>query len=205
MKSQHKCSTEPINTMDIKKIGIIAGIFVVSFLVIVVALYLLYPTINPDAIAEIEAAKEQPEFSVESYNPNDFSPEAVTRLRRQVIDLQDSVRVLNNREARYLANIDSLSVQVAELLNRPIPDPVSRPNQNEQAEDAEKAKSDERIQEIAKTLLSLDEEELTPIANLMTDSELAELYSSATKGQREKLLRVLEPEKAAKILKKVMS
>ena len=192
--------------MDVKKIGIIAGIFIGSFLVVIVVVYLLYPTLKPEAIKAIEASKPKEKFSVESYNPEDFDAEAITRLRRTVIELQDSLELMKSREARYLANIDSLALQVAELLNRPKPVPVSKkPEPVQTKAEPKETEIDERIREIAKTLLNLDEEELTPIANLMTEDELADLYSTASKSQKEKLLRVLTPEKAASILKKVMS
>ena len=141
---------------------------------------------------------------MDSYDPNDFNPEAVTRLRRTIIDLQAKIDSLESREGMYLANIDSLSVQVAELVNRPIPKPDPK-KAAKKAQDEEEKESDKKVEEIAKTLLNLDEEELDPIANLLSESQLVDLYASASKSQREKLLRVLKPEKAANILKKVMS
>lgn len=181
----------------------------VSFLVVFVGVYALYPTLNPEAVAVLEPEEPEEDFSVESYDPDDFNAEAVTRLRKTIVSLQDTIASLEAKESRYLANIDSLSMQVAELLSRPVPEakqniepvPLKKtPQQQEKEEEVDK-----KVQEIAKTLLSLDEEELDPIANLLTERQLVDLYASASKAQREKLLRVLKPEKAANILKKVMS
>ena len=193
--------------MDVKKIGITAAIFVVSFLVIFIGVYAFYPTINPEAAAMMEEEEPIEDFSVESYDPNDFNADAVTRLRRTIISLQDDIDSLQAREARYLANIDSLSLQVAELISRPVPEPIKQPEtpKKEAAKEIKEEESNKKVEEIAKTLLSLDEEELDPIANLLSERQLVDLYASASKAQREKLLRVLKPEKAANILKKVMS
>lgn len=67
------------------------------------------------------------------------------------------------------------------------------------------ANIDPKITEVSKSLLRLDEEELAPILNRLTDSMLLQLYEATNGVQREKLLRSLEPAKSAVLLKRVMS
>jgi hypothetical protein len=57
---------------------------------------------------------------------------------------------------------------------------------------------------IAKSLLNLDEEKLSPIVNKLNNKQLMALYNTASNMQRQKLLQSLTPDKAADIVKKVM-
>jgi Mg/Co/Ni transporter MgtE len=57
---------------------------------------------------------------------------------------------------------------------------------------------------IAKSLLNLDEEKLSPIVNKLNNKQLMAIYNTASNMQRQKLLQSLTPDKAADIVKKVM-
>jgi Mg/Co/Ni transporter MgtE len=62
----------------------------------------------------------------------------------------------------------------------------------------------EEFSERVKSLLNLDEEDLTPIASQMTQQELVKIYQTSSNLQREKLLRSLTPERAAKLMQEIM-
>lgn len=55
-----------------------------------------------------------------------------------------------------------------------------------------------------KSLLSLDEEELAPIVNQLSNEQLILLYNGGGNLQKEKLLRALSPERAAAIITEIM-
>lgn len=62
----------------------------------------------------------------------------------------------------------------------------------------------ENIKFIAKSLLNLDAEKLSPIVNKLSNKQLLALYNTASNMQRQKLLQSLTPDKAADIVKKVI-
>jgi hypothetical protein len=55
-----------------------------------------------------------------------------------------------------------------------------------------------------KSLLNLDEEELAPILSKLNNDQLTRLYRSAGNIQREKLLRSLNPDRAARLMESIM-
>jgi len=63
---------------------------------------------------------------------------------------------------------------------------------------------EEEFSERVKSLLNLDEEDLTPIANQMTQQELVKIYRNSGNLQREKLLRSLSAERATKLMQEIM-
>lgn len=63
---------------------------------------------------------------------------------------------------------------------------------------------DEAFSERVKSLLNLDEEELAAIVKHMDEDQLVLLYRNSGNIQREKLLRSLVPERAAKLMRTVM-
>lgn len=208
--------------MDTKQIAIYAGGFLGSFLVLLAIMYLIYPYLHPEQAEEI--ASEYSELSGNSFDAESYSPEAVDALNRQITNLQTTVDSLNSRNSNYEQTIDSLegrvgeltatleerNTQQTELAEAASPgeegDPVNLdsgdPRQvSEQVTEA----SREELEAISKSLLRMDEDALSPIVNLLEDQQLISLYNTGSSLQREKLLRALEPEKAAEILKKVMS
>ncbi|MFO7845610.1 MAG: hypothetical protein R6V27_03540 [Balneolaceae bacterium] len=69
---------------------------------------------------------------------------------------------------------------------------------------ASAAEQAEDFSDRVKSLLNLDEEDLEPIANQMSQEELVRIYQNSGNMQREKLLRSLTSERAAKLMKEVM-
>ncbi len=64
--------------------------------------------------------------------------------------------------------------------------------------------AEEEFIDRVKSLLNLEEEELAPIVSNMNDDQLKLLYMGGGTIQREKLLRVLEPERAARLMQEIM-
>lgn len=177
--------------MNVKKIGLIAGGGLGSFIVLMVAVYFLFPVINPEKKEELKQLK--PETQTSRFNPDKYGPEAVDSLETRVQDLQTEVDSLQNLEAGYLAQIDSLRNHIEQVEQQ----------QQEEVEKQQKAAA-QNIEEVSKSLLNLDEDSLVPIVNRLEDEQIIGLYRSGNNMQRSKLLQSLKPEKAATILKKVM-
>lgn len=178
--------------MDIKKIGIWAGAFVGSFLVILIAVYFLFPYLNPEKVASVQ--KSSPETShTNTFDPGKYNLQAVDSLNQQVTLLQGRLDSLQDSVVYKQQLIDSLKLEL-EAAARPITEPA-----------AQKIIDDvPAMEEATKPLLSLDEDVLAPIVDLLEEHQLISLYQKGSGRQREKLLRSLKPEKAARILKKVM-
>jgi len=181
--------------MDIKKILIYSGIFAGLFLVILTGMYFLYPVIEPDKAGAAEA--EIADAAPKEFSPEAYSIEAVEELSGKVKNLRQQVDSLKQKEEEYESVIDSLK-QVAEASE------LQQSSKTKQVQ-VDEEKNRQAHKDAAKALLNLDEDDLIPIVNLLSEKQLVELYSFATGMQREKLLRSLEPQKAAKILNKVMS
>lgn len=178
--------------MDSKKIGLWAGGFLGSFLVLVTIMYFLYPHFNPE---KQEALQDQSENMEETrFDPNKYGPKAVDSLTQKVGILQDTIDSLKTLEADYITQIDSLKSQLKQMDQKKLGS-----EDDEVTEVATK-----NLEDVSRSLLNLDEESLTPIVNLLEDKQLVGLYNSASNMQRAKLLRSLKPDKAATILKEVM-
>jgi preprotein translocase subunit YajC len=179
--------------MNFKKIGLIAGGSLASFIAMIAVMYFLFPYINPEKKKEIQ--QDKPETEQESrFDLSNFSTKAVDSLNIKVQNLQQTVDSLKTLETDYVAQIDSLEGQISlvqeekEVIKTEVPEKITAKN----------------LEDVSKSLLNLDEEELAPIVNLLEDKQLVGLYNSASNMQRAKLLRSLKPDKAATILKKVM-
>ena len=55
-----------------------------------------------------------------------------------------------------------------------------------------------------KGILSLDDKQLSPILEKMNDMKVADLYQGSNSNQKQKILRCLDPERAAKLLEAVI-
>lgn len=124
---------------------------------------------------------------------------------------------INDSDELLLAKIDSL-----EQANRNYESELARLNEQlivarEAAEEnaamedregelltEESQMSQEEFFDRTKSLLNLDREELAPIVAELSKEEIVRLYNGGGTIQREKLLRSLEPERAAEIMKEIM-
>jgi flagellar motor switch protein FliG len=60
------------------------------------------------------------------------------------------------------------------------------------------------FEEELKGIFSLDDKQLSPILEKMDDMKVADMYQGSTVNQKQKILRCLDPEKAAKLLEAVI-
>lgn len=188
--------------MDFKKIGLIAGGVIISFGVMFLGIYFLYPYINPEQQELAAKETETPEQSF--FDPDSYSPKNVESLRKQLGAMQGVIDSLKQREAGYAGQVDSLNAYIVDLERQQ--EALENTPGGDTVQEAAAAESEEAANsaEVSKSLLNMDEDELAPIINLLDDNRLVSLYNAASNMQRAKLLRTLKPDRAAKILKKVM-
>lgn len=176
-----------------------AGNFIGVFLVIIVAMYFLYPQFHPEN-KQNDVEEDEWGASDLTYNPDYYSLEAADSLKIQIELLQQSIDSLRGLEQQHLLKVDSLEYLANQMeeenLERDIPDTDT--------DDEDELVSAEELKDISRSLLELDEEELSPILNRLNNNELIGLYKSANNMQRSKMLRSLGPDKAAVILKEIM-
>ncbi len=178
--------------MNAKRIGIWTAGFIGCFVVLTVLAYFLFPYIHPEKAAE--AKKEPASMKMANFDPGKYNLQAVDSLNQKISNLQmkvDSLSRQNNGKQQF---IDSLQAG------------IDTPVESEPAEivTSDVAQAVPAVEEASKPLLSLDEDELGPIVDLLDENQLISLYREGSGRQRQKLLRTLKPQKAAKILKKVM-
>ncbi|MCH8557583.1 MAG: hypothetical protein LAT84_07175 [Balneolia bacterium] len=196
----------------LNKVLKILGILFVPFLVLLIVMYFLYPRINPEGYQEI--VERFDETSAESARIADFrgmdiNPQhmdslqaEMNRLLAERQNLEAVVDSLMTQKEQMLSVIDTLesqrdSVEMQTVsLNERVPEGLE--------ETAASTQSSEEFAERVKSLLNLEEEELAPILSNLEDPQLIRLYYSAGSIQREKLLRSLSPERAARIMQKIM-
>lgn len=205
----------------------IAGILVGSFAVITVATFFLYPYINEDKHEQVQAERgdrlppedieksSDPDLSA-NYNDDEASSDEYTAGSDSVL-VEDKSPLMMKIDSLFAANdsltqqFDSAKISLNNLENA-LRELGADENQLDQVrrgtEDVEflaaAQEPKEEFSERVKSLLNLDEEELTPIANQMTQQELVKIYSNSGNIQREKLLRSLSAERAAKLMKEIM-
>jgi transcriptional regulator of heat shock response len=63
---------------------------------------------------------------------------------------------------------------------------------------------EEAFKDRVKSLLNLEEDEMAPILDKMTSKQLVRLYKEAGNTQREKILRALKSDQAARLITEVM-
>ncbi|MEX0648319.1 MAG: hypothetical protein WEA56_08805 [Balneolaceae bacterium] len=171
--------------MDKKKLGIYAGGFIASFLGMIVISYFMFPLLNTDEVQRIEEVMAASSDEPPSEQPVEVMEDSLS---------SEPLNPLAEMEKKYQSKIDSLYEVMAQM----------EADFEEKLTSQQAESRNENVEEIAKNLLNLDEEALAPIANRLDDSHLLQLYRSASSMQRQKLLGVIEPEKASKLLKEVL-
>jgi len=91
---------------------------------------------------------------------------------------------------------EALASITPEMIATSIPDAVR--------EEAAPEEDDEAIRQRVNSLLNLDEEEMMPIVSELSSEQLQTLYRVASNQQREKLLRSLPPNRAARLMQEVL-
>lgn len=182
-------------------------ILIVPVLVLTVAMYFLYPYLNEEKYQQIVDSDSVATTGYESHLPDtlrngmDFGelPEEMDTLiveNRQLQHVIDSLQAAN----------DTLRQQLEE--SRKKQDTVAQPPSRQQAVATmagnKQQVPSETFAERVKSLLNLEARELSPIINQMSDKQVVRLYRGASSMQREKLLRSLKPERAAKLMSEIM-
>lgn len=183
----------------IKLIGILAG----SLLLLIVAAYFTYPYLNEEKHQEVVTMYRGTEFidTDEGYIGREFEQlheqlEASKQQRDSLVSMIDSLKLVNEELNKEIVEYSEASeiIQIAEG------DGVNERN----TAGARGEFAEEDFSERVKSLLNLDEGELAPIVNKMSNGQLVRLYRGGGNIQREKLLRSLEPERAAEIMNEIM-
>lgn len=201
--------------MQIAKIfGVSVGVFAGLFLL----LFFLFPKIQPERVEEIRGTGVDEELLVRGDRlPGGATTSGVfENLKSELDSLQhDNDRLMERLNSLKLAN-DSLITEMEKLQARkeeltattPATTATSAASHVDQrvarAEDSGNIMNDEALSERVKSLLNLDEEELAGIVKHLDESQLLLLYRYSGNIQREKLLRSLAPDRAAKLMRTVM-
>lgn len=219
--------------MDKKVILKFSGILIGLFLLTTVTVFFLYPHLNEEGYEEavesvqtlqnsgpVQGAADQEQVDEGSIDENTDSSQVNERPQMQdaeIISMREelqqnfSVRdtCINNNNELLLARIDSLEEvnrsyesELAALNEQLIVARGAAAEQNTTTEDSQM--SQEEFFDRTKSLLNLDREELAPIVAELSKQEIVRLYNGGGTIQREKLLRSLEPERAAEIMKEIM-
>ena len=187
----------------------IAGFITVPLLIMVVAIFFLYPYLNKDDYQQLVAEQEQKMAAELQPMPALADSSAITDSSMvlaadslmadtsQVSDTlaMDEIDIVQAENARLHSVVDSLFTELETL-------------KKAQAEQ-EKVKpiselSPEEFSQRVKSLLNLEEEDLAPILERMTNKQLVRLYNGGGTIQREKILRSLNSDKAAKLMTEIM-
>ncbi|MDR8394252.1 hypothetical protein NC796_24095 [Aliifodinibius sp. S!AR15-10] len=199
--------------MDKKKILKILSFIGGPLVVMAIAAYFLFPYLNEEKYEEISAKYEDNQTVVTADG---------NRIGRDFESLVEQVKDLQAGNNRLQNLVDSLRATNEELENK-LEEQKKLIEQQEQAgteslagaqaqaqgdagdaENAEDIPEDENFADRVKSLLSLDDESLTPIVSELSDEQLLRLYESGGTIQRKKLLRTLEPKRAAQLMEEVM-
>src|SRR6056297_261772 len=207
----------------------IAGILVVSFIVVTIVTFFLYPYINEEKYEQVqtERADRFPSDDLQGGADSDELPPLDDSFQRPLensaagipdsLFTADSSLVSMNLDSMMAANdslsqqLDSALVTIANLENALKATGADdtqlaevRQGNNDVEFIAAASQPEEEFSERVKSLLNLDEEDLTPIANQMTQQELVKIYNNSGNLQREKLLRSLSAERATKLMQEIM-
>ena len=185
---------------------------------ITIAIFFLYPYLNTQKYEQIQAERDQRslpgEFqssdsdsvaiagfnSLEADSAFEQNKEYLRMKVDSLIAANDSLTQKLNLATNRLKNFESALGQTG-VEDRRLAD-IAEGNMAEFV--AASVEPEEEFAERVKSLLNLDEEDLTPIANQMTQQELVKIYSNSGNIQREKLLRSLSPERATKLMQEIM-
>lgn len=183
----------------------IAGLITVPLLVMIVAMYFLYPYINKDdyqGLVQEQEQKKAAEFEELGFPAQEDSLVAVLSDTAMVMDsvaidtlVTDELQLALEENTRLHQRVDSLIAEI-EVLKANQPEEID-------VEEMQQLSKEEFAQRI-KSLLNLEEDDLGPILEKMTNEQLVRLYNGGGTIQREKILRSLNSDKAAKLMTEIM-
>ncbi len=186
----------------------IAGFLVVPIIVMLIVVYFLYPMLNKDRYDLIVRTNGTMFDSVLV----DSLARVDSLMRADSIAVADSLALVEAelleraQKMDFATKIDSLERLVYVLSARlegleTLDAPVSN---QEQATMTTDQLEEEAFKDRVKSLLNLEENEMAPILDKMTSDQLVRLYKEAGNTQREKILRALNSDRAARLITEVM-
>lgn len=193
--------------MSINKVFKILGFIFLPLLPLTVAVYFLFPYINEEKYQEVAEKYDEEIVLADNFEtPENYDGEAVEEdlgtLRERASAFQETIQELQIRLDSLTMVNDSLE---SKLLAKEEELTDLKENEESATEDTVSEElSNEELAENVKSLLDLDDENLSPILNEMSDSQLIRLYEVGSSLQRKKLLRALESKRAAKLMTEVM-
>lgn len=193
--------------MNTKKLLTIIGFIIGPLIPLTIAVYFLFPYLNEEKYEEV-AKMDSTEVAAENEimdamggegEPLAVQTEALQKNNRHLQRTVDSLRSVNDSlETELAAREDKLEELTAEIEER---------KDKEEAQSLAKSlyeEDNEEFKENIKSFLSLDDENLAPIINQMSDDQLVRLYRGGSSLHRKKLLRTLESKRAAQLITEVM-
>lgn len=195
--------------MDRSVIIKLVGILVVSFTLMVVVSFFLFPYLSSDTYDQIVQQHENElngivdstAVSTDSLS-SDSLIVAMDSLGIQPVDeigdiSVSEVSILKIEKVKLQTRVDSMNTVIYQLKKE------LEEKSRELAELESKATPEEFSVRI-KSLLNLEVEEMSPILGKMTNRQIVKMYLNSGNTQREKILRSLSPDKAAQIISEVM-
>ena len=193
----------------------IAGFLVVPILIMLVAVYLLYPMINSDRYDLIVRTNGTmvDSLALDSLARIDSiaTADSLAQLEKLTsaqyamdLDKKWSTKVDSLERMVYLLSARLEGIQSASDLRNQNNEPEATGNEPAKEPSTDELLSDEAFKDRVKSLLNLEEDELAPILEKMTSNQLVRLYSEAGNTQREKILRALKSDRAARLITEVM-
>lgn len=194
--------------MNTKKLLKIFGFIIGPLIPLTIAIYFLFPYLNEEKYEEIAKTDDYADVIADDEMIDaigaDFETikEQVVAFRKDNRNLQmtlDSLRMVNDSLKKALASTKS---ELEEL--------SGTQGQNEDPEteaalaETTREEEEEEFKENIKSFLSLDDENLAPIINQLSDDQLVRLYKGGSSLHRKKLLRTLESKRAAQLMTEVM-
>ena len=184
-----------------KKIIILVVVSLSVLILGAVAFYLLYPKMNPEKYEEtVQQVEEE-----NALNATLNSSESESSNLENNLDSTDSSNRISSVVKMQKTQIDSLESIISKLESLRDELNTEKIDLNEKIKKLdEEVNQKATFEEELKGIFSLDDKQLTPILEKMDDMKVADMYQGSTVNQKQKILRCLDPEKAAKLLEAVI-
>lgn len=185
----------------------IAGFLVIPIVLMLVIVYLLYPMINEEKYDLITRTNGMmyDSLTIDSLAKVDSLMSVDSIMVADSIQSKQKDATKQPQDMSVATKIDSLERMIYVLSSRleglEAKDKQAKPTQATSNTDDD---YDEAFKDRVKSLLNLDEDEMAPILDKMTSQQLVRLYKEAGNTQREKILRALKSDQAARLITEVM-
>lgn len=173
----------------LKLLGLLFG----PILVMAIIVYVLYPYIHKEKYQQVNERLRLEKFNMQS--------DSVISAGKTI--KTDSEQAELTKEENSLQKvIDSLRAadkDLRQMLDRHLEEQLEQ-TANQGQVNLQKEEFEDKV----KTLLSLDEDDLIPILEQLNEEQIVLLYEVGTTMQKRKLLRSLNPDRAAKLITEIM-